>query len=155
MPTTPLEREILTHYATGAGPYRGGSENWTETHLQIVRRFIDLGLLISYKGADGQQRIRQNEEALRVYMAALAAVPLPVQRWVVPSAHDSESGKVCSELTQERKQRVESRDAATPDTPLAPRDATEARVVELERQVRALQTDVSPPRRERYGLEED
>ena len=53
MATTPLEREILTHYATTAGPYRGGSANWTETHARIVERFIDLGLLIAFKGADG------------------------------------------------------------------------------------------------------
>jgi hypothetical protein len=139
MATTPLEREILTHYATTAGPYRGGSENWLETHVQIVRRFLDLGLLISHKGADGLQRIGQNEEALRVYMAALAAVPLPVQRWVVPSTHDA----------------FESRDGGGSGDSVARGDDTQARVAQLERQVGALQTDESGPRRERYGVEED
>jgi hypothetical protein len=139
MATTPLEREILTHYATTAGPYRGGSENWLETHVQIVRRFLDLGLLISHTGADGLQRIGQNEEALRIYMAALAAVPLPVQQWVVPSTRDA----------------FESRDGGGSGDSVARGDDTQARVAELERQVRALQTDESGPRRERYGLEED
>jgi hypothetical protein len=139
MATTPLEREILTHYATTAGPYRGGSENWTETHVQIVRRFLDLGLLISHKGADGLQRIRQNEEALRVYMAALAAVPLPVRRWVVPSTPEA----------------FEYRDGGSSGDSVASDDDTPARVAELERQVRALRTDESGPRRERYEVEED
>jgi len=133
MATTPLEREILTHFATTAGPYRGGSENWTETHAQIVRRFIDLGLLISCTDADGLPRIRPNEEALRVYLAALAAVPLPVQRWVVPAAHDGAASQACSGL----------------------HDDTGARVAELEREVRTLQTDESAPRRKRYEVEED
>jgi hypothetical protein len=130
MATTPLEREILTHYATTAGPYRGGSENWTETHVEIVRRFIDLGLLMSFKGEDGRQHVAQNEPALRLYMAALAAVPLPVQRWVVPAVADAEPGEACSA-------------------------DMEARVAELERQVHALQSDDSRPRHKRYEVEED
>lgn len=139
MATTPLEREILTHYATKEGPYLGGSENWSETHVEIVRRFIDLGLLISYKGADGLQRIRQNEEALRAYMAALAAVPLPVQRWVVASTHAAFGA--C--------------DGGNPGEPAARCAATEARIAGLERQVVALQTDERGSRRERYEVEED
>jgi hypothetical protein len=139
MATTPLEREILTHYATTAGPYLGGSDNWTETHIEIVRRFIELGLLISYQGADGLQRIRQNEEALRVYMAALAAVPLPVQRWVVPSTLAAPESR-------------DGRGSADPDSEC---DATEVRVTALERQLRALQRDESDPCRERHEVEED
>ena len=107
--------------------------------MQIVRQFLDLGLLISHKGADGLECIRQNEEALRVYMAALAAVPLPVQRWVVPSTQDA----------------FESRDGGGSGDSVAGGDDTQARVAELERQVGSLQTDESGPRRERYGGEED
>ena len=127
MSTTPLEREILTHYATTAGPYRGGSANWTETHAKIVERFIDLGLLIAIKGADGARHVRSNEQALRAYMAALAAVPLPVQRWLVPSAHDTRDGS----------------------------DDWQDRIAQLEDGIRDLQEGESEPRRPRYEVEED
>jgi len=137
MATTPLEREILTHYATTAGPYRGGSANWTETHAKIVERFIDLGLLIAFKGADGARHVRSNEEALRAYMGALATVPLPVQRWVVPSAHDTRCG----------------RDNWSP--PAAAHDDWQDRLAELEHEVRDLQASESVPRRPRYEVEDD
>ena len=158
MATTPLEREILTHYATTAGPYRGGSDNWTETHVQIVRRFVDLGLLVSYKDADGVPRIRQNEDALRPYMAALAAVPLPVQRWVVPSTpndDDDNEGKVCSELRERESWRFGPRAGGGSGDSVAGSGDTEARVAQLEQQVRALQPDESRPGRKAYGVEED
>ncbi len=77
--TTPLEREILTHYYVMAEPYQGGSENWNPCVSGIVNVFIRMGLLIRCDG-----RLRANEPALRVYMDTLAAVPLPVQRWVIP-----------------------------------------------------------------------
>ncbi len=127
MATTPLEREILTHYATSPGPYLGGSGNWAEIHVKIVQRFIDLRLLISHQGADGRSHLRANEEALRVYMDALAAVPLPVQRWVVE----------------------------VPGGPAAQSDEMEQRIAELERQVHELQTAESGPPRPRYEPEED
>lgn len=83
-PTTPLEREILTHYWSTPGPYLGGSENWKATHGLLVQKFVDLGLLVRYDGEDGFPHIRGNQDALRLYMEALSMVPLPVQRWIIP-----------------------------------------------------------------------
>jgi hypothetical protein len=133
MATTPLEREILTHYATTPGPYLGGSENWAEVHAKIVQHFIELRLLISHQGADGRSHLRANEEALRAYMDALAAVPLPVQRWMVPPPQAPSEGS---------------------GDPAAHRDPIEQRLVALERQVRDLQSAESVPR-PRYEPEED
>ena len=80
MSTTPLEREILTHYWTSPAPF-------PRCHVDAVReaieRFVGLGLL-SYDATANQYR--GVKEALRPYMEALDAVPLPVQRWAVPGA---------------------------------------------------------------------
>lgn len=75
--TTPLEREILTHYwvSTGEFPRRG--------HLtqEIEERFIRRGLLRRHPLS---KKVESVEAAMRVYMEALAAVPLPVQSWSIP-----------------------------------------------------------------------
>jgi hypothetical protein len=73
--TSPLEREILTHYYTTPLPYTTRSL----VHVEAVAKFVELGLLISDE--DG---VRADYEALGPYMDALAAVPLPVRRWVIP-----------------------------------------------------------------------
>lgn len=82
--TTPLEREILTHYHCYPGPFRGGSENWTPHIFGLVEGFVARGLLEQV--ADGRHlKIVPNRLALEAYMEALAKVPLPVQQWVVPN----------------------------------------------------------------------
>jgi len=88
MSTTPLEREILTHYWMSPGPF-------PRCHVGAVReaveRFVRLGLL-SYDAAANEYR--GVKEALRPYMEALDAVPLPVQQWQVPppsTSADSQS----------------------------------------------------------------
>ena len=149
MATTPLEREILTHYATTSGPYRGGADNWTPTHHEIVQRFVDLGLLIRHHGADGLQRIRANDEALRVYLAALAAVPLPVQRWVVPAA----PGPGLPESREPPGSRSDRGDGRADADASA--EAAAARLAALERQIRELKPDDAPPSRRRFEVEED
>ena len=79
MSTTPLEREILTHYWTSPTPF-------PRCHVDAVReaieRFVRLGLL-SYDAPANEYR--GVKEALRPYMEALEAVPLPVLRWEVPA----------------------------------------------------------------------
>lgn len=79
--TTPYEREILTHYFVSQEPFR----NEGALAVSLVSKFVDMGLLkrLYFQNEYGA-KIAGNSEALRVYMAALAAVPLPVQRWVVP-----------------------------------------------------------------------
>lgn len=74
--TTPLEREILTHFyiTTEDYDYRGSN-----LRHDIVRQFVARGLLIEENG-----KIRGNDAALEPYMDALAEVPLPVMKWIVP-----------------------------------------------------------------------
>ena len=81
MTTTPLEREILTHYYCSAPgvPFRSR----LPLILEIEEKFIKLGLLQHGIGC-----VKGNEEALRVYHDALASVPLPVQQWNVPEWFD-------------------------------------------------------------------
>ena len=139
MTTTPLEREILTHYATSEGPYRGGPANWTETHVRLVQRFVELGLLIADPAAEGRAHVRPNAEALRAYMAALAAVPLPVRRWVVPTAGGTPHGNAGAEGT----------------APAQRDDALAARIAALELEVRELNSRETTPRTSRYEGEDD
>lgn len=86
MSTTPLERAILTHYWTTPGPWKGGSENWNRLDHEIVDRMQALNLLRSeIGGKDRSCRIVANTDSLEIYMDALAAVPFPVLKWVMPS----------------------------------------------------------------------
>jgi hypothetical protein len=80
--TTPIERAILTHYWVSPEPWKRGSEYWTPTDSEIVCKFVSLGLLVQTP-CDGFGKIVANQDALRPYMEALAAVPLPTQKWVV------------------------------------------------------------------------
>ena len=82
--TSPLERAILAHYYCSNTPYMDGSENWASAQREAVAQFVMLGLLIKTPQDDNTTKITANQEALTPYMEALAAVPLPVQRWVVP-----------------------------------------------------------------------
>ena len=74
--TTPLDREILTHYYTTPGPFPRDSPHISDQ----TQYFLDLELLT--KDSDGD--VVSNDAALQVYMDALGAVPLPVKKWVQP-----------------------------------------------------------------------
>jgi hypothetical protein len=78
MATTPLEREILTHYWTAAPgtPF----PRMSPPAAAALERFTALNIL-SPTGTGGSLCADQN--ALAVYMAALAAVPLPTREWVI------------------------------------------------------------------------
>lgn len=90
--TSPLEREILTHYWTRISDWKGDRKKWTDLDHKIVSRFVGLGLLRGGIGTatheDGwhYNLFEANREALEPYMQALAKVPLPVKRteWIVP-----------------------------------------------------------------------
>lgn len=84
--TTPLERAILTHYWVSPGPWKEGSDFWKPADCEAVDKFVELGLLkkVSNDMHPGTTYTMANDEALAPYMEALAAVPLPVQRWVIP-----------------------------------------------------------------------
>lgn len=79
--TTPLEREVLSHYYVSPDPF----PRWTPFISLLVRRFIRAGLLTeldlpNHKGS----WVQGNQAALKPYMDALAAVSLPRQVWSVP-----------------------------------------------------------------------
>lgn len=78
--TTPFEREILTYFHTGGG-HAGQFPRPTPLYWYTVERFVDMGILTRNDIGD----IVPNEEPMRMYMDALAAVPLPVQVWKVPA----------------------------------------------------------------------
>jgi hypothetical protein len=85
MGTSPLEREILTHYWVSPTDFRGNWQEWGCVVRGIIDRFVDLGILERVLTPDeGAPTIRGNAAALRPYMDALANVPLPVQIWAVP-----------------------------------------------------------------------
>jgi hypothetical protein len=88
--TTAYEREILKHYYMHAGegasrePWKGGSEHWLQLDIEVIRKFVDAGLLIQLPGDLRTTRIAANREALAVYFHALDCVPLPVRTWTIP-----------------------------------------------------------------------
>lgn len=89
--TSPLEREILTHYWARSGDWKGDRTKWTSLDHDIVSRFLELELLqldapATHKDGWNYNLFKANREALEPYMRALAQVPLPVKRteWIVP-----------------------------------------------------------------------
>lgn len=83
--TTPLEREILTHYWSRTDEYRGNWQEWGCVVRTTIERFVEMGLLERVANPDlGARTIQGNADALRPYMDALANVPLPVRTWLVP-----------------------------------------------------------------------
>jgi hypothetical protein len=77
-----------------------------------------------------------------------------VQRWVVPATNDAES-----DLNEAQPERPGSRSdglyGGRSDTTAALASETQARVAELERQIRDLQGGQTAPRPLRYEAEED
>ena len=78
MHTTPLDREILTHIYVSGTPFPRDSQGIRTR----IKHFAHLGLLT----IDVDGLIIPNFDALKVYMDALGAVPLPVpaSSWVIP-----------------------------------------------------------------------
>lgn len=79
---TPLEIEILMHYATRGGDYREA-----DFSAPAVRAAIDAfhqreGLL---RSGDGRRCYEPTERCM-VFAEALTRVPLPQQVWVMPPA---------------------------------------------------------------------
>lgn len=106
---TPLEIEIALHYWTRPGPYKAGSENWTDLDSKIVTEMMDRKLLQSVDG-----KLTGNTPAMRAFVEALQAVPWPTMKWVVdpcPVAPDSYREQVnalaleCAQLSRPHAQR--------------------------------------------------
>ena len=84
---SPYAIQILMHYRCSPRPWKDGSEHWLPLDVELIETFVTFGLLIKIPHPDipGATKIVKNEEALRVYVDALEAVPLPVCRWVLPT----------------------------------------------------------------------
>lgn len=91
--TTPLDREILTHFYVSGEPFPRSSPHIN----QRIADFVQRGLLIveppevtTIQGLRFSSArvpaVHANMEALKPYMNALGEVPLPVQStvWTVP-----------------------------------------------------------------------
>lgn len=78
---SPLQVEILLFYW-----YTGG-EDFPRIRHNMVRETIDgfamSGLLMKQPDGNNPEYVA-NREALETYINAVLAVPLPVQRWVMP-----------------------------------------------------------------------
>lgn len=80
--TTPLMREILTHYYV----YGDNFPRESAAISALCARFAELGLLrrLPLIPVELIQRYEANRDALQPYMEALGAIPLPVCSWAVP-----------------------------------------------------------------------
>jgi len=76
--TTPLERQILTHYWLYDKQYDGPDSCVAKKFIRVM---VARGIL--REGRDGI--IYGNRDALEPYMKALEAIPLPINEWYVPA----------------------------------------------------------------------
>ena len=89
---TPLEIEILLHYYTRAVDYRDGDFTAPAVR-QALDSFYELGMLrhATRKSDSGPLSYEVTERA-EAYIQALCALPLPVQKWVMPPSPDALNG---------------------------------------------------------------
>ena len=81
---SPLEIEILIHYYCSPTEYRDGDLGAPAVR-DAMREFVTLGLInVLPEPNEHGARYRGNSDALKPYVEALCAIPLPVQRWVLP-----------------------------------------------------------------------
>lgn len=85
---SPLQIEIALHYFSRGDDYRTVSQSpnaYTPPAIvDVLALFVDSGLLRTDKRSGDFERKYHPTEALRVYVNAVCAVPLPVQQWVIP-----------------------------------------------------------------------
>lgn len=91
---TPLKIEILLHYNTRPGDYRGGDFS-APAVMSAIDSFLrkEIGLLQPTSNEQISTSYELTERG-KVYIAALLAMPLPVCRWVMPSHHASENERM-------------------------------------------------------------
>jgi hypothetical protein len=81
---SPLHIEILLHYRGRADDFRDGDFSAPAVRDAINDFKGELGLLeLEPAGSDFARTYRLTERG-EVYVAALCALPLPTQRWVIP-----------------------------------------------------------------------
>ena len=82
--SSPMQREILTHYWVSPEPHPK-EHHWRDE----IDSFVRVGLLKRNKRPNKYGTCYEaNREALEPYMNALGAIPFPilVQQWVIPLA---------------------------------------------------------------------
>ena len=88
---TPLEIDIILHYYAIAEDYRGGDHSAPAVG-EAIKRFISADMLrpATPNPEDRLLAVRPPAyvvtERGRIYVEALQAVPLPIQKWVMPEA---------------------------------------------------------------------
>jgi len=95
---TPLEIEILLHYKTHIGDYRSG-DFWEPKVCKFIHACrTELGLLRK-STPDDHKRDCANRTSVyvltdrgKMYIDAVCAVPLPIQKWIMPEAAKQEQG---------------------------------------------------------------
>lgn len=83
---SPLEISIALWYHCRPGDYGKGTgdDNHTAPAVQsAIKGFMDAGLLAVCR--PGAERVYCGTPALEVYVDALCRVPMPVQKWVIPT----------------------------------------------------------------------
>ena len=78
---SPLQVEILLHYWWSPSDFELHSEG-SAAQKEFCEELVRLGILSRVTG--GTNFYTANKEALKPYVEAVLAVPLPVQVWVVP-----------------------------------------------------------------------
>lgn len=77
---TPYEIGLLVHYCCTESEPPGDEPIRADTKAEFIR----LGLLETCEPQSLFRRHVKATEKLQVYVEALTAVPLPVQKWVIP-----------------------------------------------------------------------
>lgn len=77
---TPLKISILIHYAVNVGDY-GNLD--APAIKEAIADFHDLGLLHPANEQEAKQKWVGNDDALKIYLDALEAVPLPTMKWTI------------------------------------------------------------------------
>lgn len=82
---TPFEISIMLHYYTRVDDFRCGDFS-AQAAGDALTSFLDLGLLREVPYTEGGRAADYGiTDRGRAYVEALKAVPLPIQKWVMPS----------------------------------------------------------------------
>ena len=85
---SPLEIMIGLHYWTTPTEYdRGDSEHWQSQAVQAtLATFVERGLLERLEARNQYGGSYEGTEALGVWVEALCNIPMPVQKWIIPTS---------------------------------------------------------------------
>lgn len=93
---TPLEITIAIHYWCFPGPYKGGSENWTQLECKIVQDMLNRHLLEHNhepNALSSGRALTGNTPAMRCFIEAIQAVPWPRIKWVCDPSPVTQPGE--------------------------------------------------------------